>query len=286
MVAVVTCLFNPAGWKSRGRNYSTFADAVRAAGCTLYCVELLYGDAEPVCDADVKINLWGDESHVLWQKESLLSIGLNRAIDDGQGIIGWFDADVVIPPDWARLAETVLSKRSGPAILHAGSQWIRQFSGGVRERWRSALLAPHRPFVGGGWLGHAELWRTTGLFDMCIVGGGDWPLATAFLSASGQPLECPWSHALRFPKIRALWESWRAGIPQLCEATAVPATVTLLPHGSRSRRGYDSRMPLLDRFDPLHDVRRRSDGILEWTGLNARLQDEVRQYFLSRREDD
>jgi len=284
-IAVVTCLFNPWGWESRHRNYERFRDSVRSAGCPLYCVELVYGDAGPVCDADVKIELRGDEANVLWQKEALLSIGLAKAISDGHEFIGWFDADVVIPSDWGQLAVSALSAQARPAILHAASHWARHFSGGVRERWQSALLAPNRPFVGGGWLAHADLWRSTRLFDMCIVGGGDWALAVGYLAACGRTITSPWSHVLKCPRIQKLWKSWCEGIPSVTDAAAVPANITLLPHGSRSRRGYDKRLKLLNGYYPSRDIRRRSDGVLEWTNANPQLQDKVRQYFVSRRED-
>lgn len=105
MVAVVTCLFNPMNWKSRVDNYARFAASVRTAGCHLYCVELTYDEQKPCCAADVKIDLAGDDRHVLWQREALVSIGLARALADGHEIVAWFDADAVIEPNWGEIAQ-------------------------------------------------------------------------------------------------------------------------------------------------------------------------------------
>ena len=54
------------------------------------------------------------------------------------------------------------------------------------------------------------------------------------------------------------------------------------------KRGYGDRVSILidNEFDPTHDICYDSQGVLKLVGNKPKLRDQIRDYFLSRDEDD
>ncbi len=59
-------------------------------------------------------------------------------------------------------------------------------------------------------------------------------------------------------------------------------------HGKKKNRGYSTRDQILveHKFDPIGDLKRNWQGVYELAGNKPKFRDAVRQYFISRNEDD
>lgn len=118
-----------------------------------------------------------------------------------------------------------------------------------------------------------------GLYDRCVIGGGD----SAFLAAlfgldrpcGHRPLDediARWAGRLRSTRARAGY---------------VAGTVCHLYHGNMSKRRYAQRHLVLAEhaYDPRRDVYPLG-AALEWATLKPGLHRAVREYFAGRREDE
>ena len=92
----ITVFFNPAGYKNKYENYRIFRDSLKRQGLKLLAVELSFGDRFELksTDADLLIQIKGDSRNIMWQKERMLNIGLDKLPKDCDKI-AWLDCDVI-----------------------------------------------------------------------------------------------------------------------------------------------------------------------------------------------
>ena len=91
----ITVFFNPTGYKNKIENYRRFRESSKKQGLNLLCVELAFGGKNFEVskeDADILVQLRGGD--ILWQKERLLNIGLERLPKDCDKI-AWLDCDII-----------------------------------------------------------------------------------------------------------------------------------------------------------------------------------------------
>src|SRR5690348_10790032 len=90
---VVTAYFNPAGFRSKRRNYDLFRDRIAAAGIPLVTVECALGGRpfELPHGPDVR-RVHGRD--VMWQKERLLNVAI-AGLPAGCRKVAWLDADIL-----------------------------------------------------------------------------------------------------------------------------------------------------------------------------------------------
>ena len=95
----ITCLFNPYQSRSRYLNYMYFQSHIRKQGLRLVTVELADCPQHLMLrqrDSDILITKIDNSE--LWQKESLLNLGLSR-IPSSASVVCWLDADIVFFDD-------------------------------------------------------------------------------------------------------------------------------------------------------------------------------------------
>ena len=93
----ITSFFNPAGFNSRLANYRVFRERL---GIPLLTVEMTFDGnfALNSDDCDILLQLRGED--VMWQKECLLNLAVNRLPAECD-LVAWIDCDVVFEaPDW------------------------------------------------------------------------------------------------------------------------------------------------------------------------------------------
>ena len=98
-----------------------------------------------------------------------------------------------------------------------------------------------------------------------------------------------WSNDQTLHVATAVINAWQNRVAQLNKNIGVVDQFAVHHfHGSKKNRGYDSRDKILVQyqFDPIADLRRNHQGILELTGNKPGLRDAIRRYFISRNEDD
>ena len=302
----VTSYYNPAGFSSRRRNYQVFR---RSLGVPLLTVELGYGESFELGegDADRLIQIRGRD--VMWQKERLLNIAFAELPDHCEKVV-WLDCDVMFNDEaWVAAASDALDHHAliQPfAVLHElppGAEDAQEdcgvistmtpLAGELAARPLDQVLGqPARPLRertvawGFAWAARRELLIEHGLYDACIIGGGDRAMICAAMGA----LE----HAIAPLRMNERWAehymAWAQRFHAAVRGSVGVSNGTLLHlwHGAFSHRRYRSRHEDLvaHAFDPGRDLTPESSGCWRWNCDKPGLHEFVRGYFRDRREDD
>src|SRR5579885_1230693 len=108
-LAVITCHFNPLGFRRPIANYFRFRESLR--GATVFTIEASFSGRFSL-PADWKIR--ANERNILWQKERLLNEALKR-LPARFDCVAWIDADLLFMNErWA--AETVSKLDHVPVV--------------------------------------------------------------------------------------------------------------------------------------------------------------------------
>lgn len=305
---LITAYFNPIGYHSKRRNYEHFRQHVCASGLRLLTVECAFGDAPFSFPASADL-LHVRAKHVMWQKERLLNVAVAH-LPAQCTKIAWLDCDIVFEnPAWA--LETSRRLEHSP-VVQPFEQVIRLTREGVGERdWRAIdsfgrrSRMPARVFsaldshagepnamvrhghTGYVWAARREVIARSGLYDACIIGGGDHLIAHAMRGESASPCvarvfagnEAHGAHFARWSE--TLYPAVGGKIDH------VPGTILHLWHGDNARRRYVARHGQLAQFgfDPRRDIRLGIDGCWEWASDKPALHNWAAAYFAQRYED-
>jgi hypothetical protein len=301
----ITSYFNPMGWGRRLENYRRFRAAL---GIPLLAVEMDGPRGGELADSDADVLVRVARGDVMWQKERLLNIGLSKLPAECDAV-AWIDCDMQFTrADWA--AETLRVLRDWPvaqlygSVLHlprvldgstplrAQGAWSRSVAASARtpEDARRLLQGVMAREAGGASPGHAvaarrEVIERHGLYDRCIVGGGD----TAFICAAyGCPDVVEQLHLMNDWQ-KARYRAWAEPLSREVAGRVglVRGEVHHLWHGELTDRGAAARHRGLREhdYDPDADVRADDDGPLRWASVKPSLHEYVRSYSASRRED-
>jgi hypothetical protein len=299
----ITSFFNPAGYEARRANYRIFRENLSVP---LVAVELAFEDDFALGDDDAEIVIRLTGGDVLWQKERLLNIAL-KAVPPHVRKVVWLDSDIVFASDdWAERTSDALETypllqpytrayampkgwRPGLDPESTPEEW-------QAVAWQIATGMPiaevlerkvdvHRTSYGYAWAARRDLLDAHGLYDLCILGGGDTALTRA---AYQRP-----NPTVRFQ----LWDqphadhylAWarRFGEDVRGAVGSVEGTVYHLWHGTFADRRHYSRYVDLKpfAFDPATDIALADSGAWRWASDKPGLHHFMRDYFASRRED-
>lgn len=303
----VTCFYNPAGFRSRLRNYRIFRERLRRP---LVAVELGYGadfELEPG-DAEILIQLRCPD--VLWQKERLLNLAVEVAPPEAEKV-AWLDCDIVfLDDDWAEKAARALDEFD---LVHLFSRRINLPRGAGPEAWRKVPAGEYKRSIVDDWrrglcaaetFAEAEsqrrLGRTAGLawgarrsvlaehgiYDAAILGNGDRLVMGAGFGLFEPSERSTLANAAQRRHYRAWAEPFHETVRG--RVGAVDQTVCHLWHGGLENRRYTARYEGLApfEFDPRDDIALDESGCWRWASDKPEMHRYVREYFLSRREDD
>lgn len=301
---VITSFFNPQQFKSRGRLYRNFAKEQANAGVQLLTVEAAFGaHSFEVTDRDNPWNLQLRTDQVIWHKERMLNLGINRlrALVPDVEFIGIYDADVThANPDWVActthaLMHSPVVQTFGQCIyLDAQEQEIWNCLSSFRF-FKEKRGYHQRPPIPATYLfqGHPGLaWAFTrtaldqlgGLYDLCAAGSGDTVMCNA--------LKGGWDQFLPVTPTTGMLHSmkrWAARCDAVIKTNVgwVPGAILHHWHGSSETRGYEKRWAILafHKFDPLEDLVLDSQGLYRWAGNKPELEDDLRLSLASRKED-
>lgn len=291
-LAVLTCYFNPCGYESLRGNFLSFANGMRKQNVLLYTIELAFGD-DPffLSPGERVIQVRGTD--VLWQKERMLN-RLLEAVPAEFDKIAWVDADLIFTnPNWVPDASRLLREFPVVQLFEQAIQLTRD--GAVGDMRNGVAVAVARKLKdaqhlgishpGFAWAARRDLLTKHGLYDENVFGGGDSLMVYAMfgwlnndsLKRHSPPIQetfAAWG--------RSFWEDVRGRVG------IVPGRVLHMWHGSRANRKYVERVDWLRQFnfDPRVDITLDNNGLWRWTGTKPGMHEKLRQYFLSRREDD
>jgi hypothetical protein len=308
----ITTYFNPAGYRRRLSNYRIFRANLAVP---LVVVELSFDGRFELTDGDADILIQLSGGAVLWQKERLLNLAI-KAVPASVEKIAWLDCDVILErADWVDETERQLNefnvvqlfsaavhissedheKRSDCRNGHVSVPGIASLSNArellsleMHELDRIKFVSKREEIskVGFAWAGNRKLLEDHGFYDAAIVGGGD----TLMVSAMYGRFEALIKKYMLNTTRRQHYLKW--AIPfhnSVAERIGhVSGTLYHLRHGEIKKRGRHERQKRLADFDfdPDLDLNIGPNGAWQWARPRTDLEDFLRQYFISRAEDD
>lgn len=285
----VTSIFNPAGRKNLLSNYRRFRAGLQVP---LAAVELSFDSRWALGSDDADMLLRVTDGDVMWQKERLINLAVAK-LPPGCEYVAWIDADVLfLNPDWPTHAIDELA--SAPLVQLFSTARHLGPDGAVPPSylWSAVAVAlagrtPFRPRVKHGlaWAARRELLARHGLYDSCVIGGGD----TALLGAAYGVSEIVADEKRMSVAQRDHYSEWAKGFHGDVEGQvgAVAGEIHHLWHGDLEHRRYELRHEDLAQhdFDPRSDIRIGADGTWRWASEKPALHGLLRDYFHSRQED-
>jgi hypothetical protein len=300
----VTCYFNPCGYRRRSANYRIFRQRLQVP---LLTVELSFDGRFELCaqDADVLIQLRAPD--VMWQKERLLNVGI-RALPRHCDRVAWIDCDVVFEDEqWPTAANAALDRHpviqpfeismellpdAGAAIDEAHTYLkCRSLACGLatREVEPGIMLAPDKRGLGSmdglAWAAHRDILARHGVYDACVIGGGDGAIAAGVVGNFQDFID----YLLLNTRRREHFMAWARPFYDAVRADLgyCPGTIFHLWHGDLKDRHYrERRVGFADfDFDPYVDIAIDDSGAWRWNSAKPRMHKFVRDYFDSRFED-
>ena len=291
-LAVLTCFFNPCGYRSLRRNYERFASDMEMQGVPLYTAELAFGEDPFVLGDRLNVQRYRARD-VLWHKERLLNL-LLRHVPVEFDKVAWIDADLHFTnPHWIVDAGRHLKEypvvQLFERVMHLDAQ-ERPDHDRMSVAWAAAKRHRYvtdfsRYSPGYAWAARRTLLERHGLLDNDIVGSGDGLMACAMFGEWKHPLIVRHRQPMQDSFVewaRPFWQDVQGHVG------CVPGEIWHYWHGSHANRCYQERVEWLNRagFDPRRDLRVGSDGLWEWSNGDIGLQQRVRQYFFDRRDDE
>lgn len=302
----ITCYFNPIGYRRRLENYRLFR---RCLTVPLVTVELSFdGNFElRHSDTDVLVQIHGGD--VMWQKERLLNIALQR-VPDSCDKVAWLDCDVVFgSDDWAGRASRALDEFSLLHLFHERHDLPQYVGSDELHSWDASLTsqsvvykmttgeaspedlflanAPleRRSTAGLAWASRRKVLEKHGFYDACILGTGDRAMLCAALGKFEYGTRALLMNARRAQHYlawaRPYFETVRGRVGY------IQGRLSHLWHGDVKDRRYQQRHRRLASFDfdPFTDIAINHNGCWRWTSDKRELHVFVRDYFASRNED-
>lgn len=289
----ITCVFNPAGYKSRIENYHTFRERLEKQRVNLVTVELTFPGQYPIITDAIHLN----SNSIMWQKERLLNHAIN-SLPPSCDKFAWLDCDLLLPDGWD---EQVVDKLENISFLQPFQEIAhlkpgeRQFNGEIEtvklgiawqykthNHWLSLRINKKIPHAepGFGWAARRDA-LPNGLYDKLICGSGDNFLADCLFDS--EPIHHYWSkindHMTKDMK------EWKENFKKK-PVDYLPLQVKHLWHGSIRDRGYMTRELILKQhdYDPKNDIK-IVNNVWEWSSNKPAFHQAIIDYFRSRKED-
>lgn len=308
----ITSYFNPCNYQRRLDNYKIFRQFLNIP---LVTVELSFNGNFQLTkeDADILVQIKGNEHNIMWQKERLLNIALTYLPDECENVV-WLDCDIVFEDEnWYLKASELLEKyhviqlfkkayhlpknigldnfnyhnRNNDNYLFIENSLLfnllhhKNVAKILEERGKSPLvIAP-----GVAWAGKRKLFQKYKFYDRAIIGGGDAILAH---SSYGAFNTVTMDHLMNKLQINHYLE-WA----NLCFKTInhqinyLDSNLFHLWHGEVHNRYYYERYQKLQlfNFNPYNDIILDDNKCWKWNSNKPELHQYVKDYFYSRKED-
>jgi len=288
-VIAMTSFFNPFDYQSKVVNFRTFRQHLQLP---LMVVQQTFPKGRNILsqdDADSMIQIAGGD--VMFQKERLLNIGLQHLSDEIEFVF-FLDCDVrFLDPAW--FEETLEMLQTKPMVQPFAK--VKRLGPGMkvlknRQKWRDSISASIAKGEFNGETGYAWAFRrdalSGGLFDACIVGGGD----HAMVGAAYGRFEKVESSLKMNAAQKAYYRSWAEPFHARIQGDVGTAAGDLYTfwHGDYRKRKYADRHEEFSiyGFDPATDVHRQPGQCLTWATDKTEMHGYVKGYFEGRAEDD
>lgn len=243
----------------------------------------------------------------VWLKENLCNLALQHLPPDAK-YVAFIDADVHFTrPDWVSETLHALQHYDVVQMFTVAQQMDSKYesiqasygfaychvNGAPRHQKDAGKYLP-----GKRWHGLANLWHTGfcwawrvsalehvgGLIEHGILGAGDNHMARCLVGRGEESLNPGLSEGY---KSRVRQWNRRAETHLKRNVGYIDGTIYHYYHGRLTNRRYQDRWKLLieHQFDPDHDLKKDSRGVICLTDTKPGLRDDIRRYFRARDED-
>jgi hypothetical protein len=298
-VAVISCYYNPSGYRTKLLNFKIFEDIIRRSNINLIVVECAFGDADfTLVPSDGVLQV--RSPHVMWQKERLINIALQKLPKHITKVV-WLDGDVLFSnPHWLTVTSELLEEVQVVQPFQAAIRLPQgaQFYSGEGEIWDGFGYVRHRNsellsdgvfhshgHTGFAWAARAELLRKHGLYDACISGGGDHFMAHAMCG----DFDSPCVERMMGAHLKPHFIQWGKAVYHDTQGRIgyTPGVLLHLWHGDTENRQYLRRhVELIEHnFDPIEDLILDDNGVWCWKSSKPALRQWAFEYFDHRKED-
>jgi hypothetical protein len=299
-LCVITSYFNPANYKNLKKNYLTFRENISNVGVDLFTIELSFDGNFFIEESDKNIRISGDENNIMWQKERLLNVILNK-IPPEYNNIAWVDCDVIFEnPNWVDEVNNKLQSYKMLQLFENAKFY--DSIGNTDERMKgiikhlsnlktdNVIQFDRRIGMGGtpglAWAIRREIIDEIKFMDLNILGGGD---GMMMLASMGN-----FKDNIIYQNMNSKWYSdvlvWSNKFFDLINKSVyyVSGNIYHLYHGRVCNRNYVRRSDYLINtdFDPENDIKLNNDNIWEFSSDKPLLKKNIKKYFFDRCEDD
>jgi hypothetical protein len=304
---VITMVYNPSRYYTRYKLYQAFEQHVLNSGGVLWTVEVALRDRHfEVTDANNPYHLQLRTTDHLWLKENALNILARRLPADWE-YVAWIDADILFArPDWVvetihKLQEYKLIQMFTHAIdLNNYYQPQTIFNSFIysyrknrpwpilvnsKEEDRYYHMGGHQWHPGYAWAARRSAFNDLGgLGEIAILGSADHHMACALVnkveeSINGQTTQ----------NFKDYWYRWQERANKFINGDIGYMNGTILHywHGQKADRRYVDRWKILvdNNYDPVEDIYRDAQGLLQLNKNKPALRDQIKDYFSHRNED-
>ena len=264
-------------------------------GTILYIVELAYNDQKfYVTNHENPRHLQLRSDCILWHKENLINIGVEKLLPKNWRAFAWIDADIEFEScTWAQDTLRILNGTKDVVQLfsHAVDMDSKKMAMGVFQSFgfqytkgipytSSGVNLFHPGFAYACTRKAYE--KMGGLYDVSILGAGDYNMAMSFIGLGQYSIN------------KDTTEGYKRSISEFQKRTIglrlgyTPGVIRHYYHGKKSDRRYSTRWMILvnNLFDPFEHITRDNHGIITKTKkLSGEFIRDVMKYFSLRNED-
>ena len=291
MLALITSYFNPTHCQKLKDNYVQFRKHLNHPIVT---VELAFND-QPFFINDA-IHIRGTDKNLLWQKERLLNIAL-ESLPNNVDKVAWLDADIIFEnSNWFQETEKKLDSYkvvqpfeyvsedghySDPAYENTPSFGKFIEENPDQSQW---LETGPWPSVGLVWSARRDV-LSNGFYDKDVVGSSDTYQLLSWLGLWNQKMVQLLTPHNRKEYLLWAWQSYEAVKGDI---GSISGNIKHLYHGKKSSRQYFDRIRILveNEFCASKDITLDSQRLYQWNSNKPLFHQSVKQYFVSRSQND
>lgn len=289
---VILPYFNFCGFKSRRRLFLDFIERNKNLKGVRFVVSEVVGSA-PLPKLPVWKHIKATTKCQMWLKENIINMASMHLPSDWK-YIAWIDADILfLNENWVQDTKETLEYYDIVQLFHTvvnmgprGEAMKTDKSFGyMHSRSGTAYTSSDKYgfwHPGYAWACTRSTWSKMGcLLDWAILGSADRHMALAWIGRveNSRPGNVHPNYNRLLLEFQDKCKNFRLG--------NIDGTILHEWHGRLEDRKYRERWEILTKhqFDPLKDLSLTKEGLIQLAGDGLRLQKDLDEYFLGRKED-
>lgn len=295
----VICLYyNFANYLKRSKLTREYIERMnKYDNINFYVVELALVNTDfVITDINNKNHLRLTTNTIMWYKENLINIAVNKLLNKNWSNFAWIDSDIIFEnSDWVT---QTLQKLQHVNIIQlfskcyqldiTGKKILKENIGVIKYNInRTTYIQNYNDtHPGYGWAISREGYNKIGKIpDIFIVGGGDTRISYGMLGIDVYLERQDFNFTDDYKKyVYNLYDKVK-----LLTFDYIDCNIYHCYHGQRKDRKYHDRHKLLSEYNynPITNLEYNSDGLLVPTSdFNVELLTKIKEYFFERKEDD